>query len=76
MYRSIKQEKRLPSQDPSNSLLTSYHYYNLMCILFRFFFFFFFLLPWLYKHMGFPGGASVKELTCQCRRHERLRFDP
>ena len=25
---------------------------------------------------GFPGGASGKELTCQCRRHIRLRFDP
>ena len=25
---------------------------------------------------GFPGGASGKELTCQCRRHERHRFDP
>ena len=25
---------------------------------------------------GFPGGASGKELTCQCRRHRRLRFDP
>ena len=25
--------------------------------------------------MGFPGGASGKEPTCQCRRHKRLRFD-
>ena len=24
----------------------------------------------------FPGGASGKELTCQCRRPERHRFDP
>ena len=24
---------------------------------------------------GFPGGASGKESTCQCR-HERLEFDP
>ena len=24
---------------------------------------------------GFPGGASGKELSCQCRRHKRLRFD-
>ena len=23
-----------------------------------------------YKCMGFPGGASGKEPTCQCRRHE------
>ena len=26
--------------------------------------------------MGFPGGASSKEPTCQCRRHKKLRFDP
>jgi len=26
--------------------------------------------------MGFPGGASGKEPTCQCGRHKRLRFDP
>ena len=26
--------------------------------------------------MGFPGGASGKEPTCQCRRHKRCRFDP
>ena len=25
---------------------------------------------------GFPGGASGKELTSQCRRHKRLRFKP
>ena len=25
---------------------------------------------------GFPGGASSKEPTCQCRRHKRLGFDP
>ena len=25
---------------------------------------------------GFPGGASVKELTCQCRRHKRFGFYP
>ena len=24
---------------------------------------------------GFPGGASGKEPTCQCRRHERQGFD-
>ena len=24
--------------------------------------------------LGFPGGASGKELTCQCRRHKRYRF--
>ena len=26
--------------------------------------------------MGFSGGASGKEYTCQCRRHKRCRFDP
>ena len=25
---------------------------------------------------GFPGGASHKEPTCQCRRHKRGRFNP
>ena len=25
--------------------------------------------------MGFPGGASGKEDTCQCRRHEQHGFD-
>ena len=25
---------------------------------------------------GFPGGASSKETTCQCRRCKRCRFDP
>ena len=29
-----------------------------------------------YIHMGFPGGVSGKELTCQCRRHKRCRFSP
>ena len=26
--------------------------------------------------IGFPGGTSSKESTCQCRRHKRCRFDP
>ena len=26
--------------------------------------------------MGFPGGVSGKEPTCQCRRHKRLGFNP
>ena len=26
--------------------------------------------------MGFPGGTSGKEPTCQCRRCKRLGFDP
>ena len=25
--------------------------------------------------MGFPGGASGKESTCQCRRHKRHELD-
>ena len=25
--------------------------------------------------LGFPGGASGKEPTCQCKRHQRYRFD-
>ena len=27
-------------------------------------------------HTGFPGGASGKEPTSQCRRHKRCGFDP
>ena len=26
--------------------------------------------------LGFPGGTSGKELSCQCRRHKRHGFDP
>ena len=26
--------------------------------------------------MGFPGGASSKEPTCQCRKGKKLGFDP
>ena len=26
--------------------------------------------------LGFPGGDSGNEPTCQCRRHKRCRFDP
>ena len=25
------------------------------------------------KILGFPGGASDKELACQCRRHKRQK---
>ena len=33
--------------------------------------------PFIIEHRkGFPGGASGKESTCHCRRHERLEFDP
>ena len=28
------------------------------------------------ESMGFPGGASGKQPTCQCRRLKRSRFDP
>ena len=28
------------------------------------------------KCMGFPGGTSGKELTCQCKRLKRCGFDP
>ena len=27
-------------------------------------------------YLGFPGGTSGKEPTCQCRRHKRHRFNP
>ena len=30
----------------------------------------------LFPILGFPGGASGKESTCQCSRQKRLRFDP
>ena len=26
--------------------------------------------------LGFPGGTSGKEPTCQCKKCRRLRFDP
>ena len=26
-------------------------------------------------HLGFPGGASGKEPTCQCRRHKKWEFN-
>ena len=29
----------------------------------------------LHINMGFPGGASGKEPTCQCRRCKRCRFE-
>ena len=33
---------------------------------------------WSYnwRKLGFPGGPSGKEPTCQCRRHKRLGFNP
>ena len=30
----------------------------------------------IYIYMGFPGGASHKESTYQCKRHERPGFHP
>ena len=33
-------------------------------------------LPRLSKEKGFPGSASGKEPTCQCRRCKRCGFDP
>jgi len=31
--------------------------------------------PWLYS-VGFPGGPSGKEPTCQCRRHQETPVPP
>jgi len=28
------------------------------------------------SYLGFPGGVSAKEPTCQLRRRKRYRFDP
>ena len=33
-------------------------------------------LPMNTARQGFPGGASGKELACQCRRHKNPGFDP
>ena len=33
-------------------------------------------LNWYVYIWGFPGGASGKEATCQCRRHKRCGFNP
>ena len=35
-----------------------------------------FLKSVLAYHVGFPGGMSSKEPTCQCRRCKRRGFDP
>ena len=34
------------------------------------------VLTYLLGFRGFPGGASGKEPTCQCRRQKRHRFNP
>ena len=33
-------------------------------------------MGWSNECGGLPGGASGKELTCQCRRYKRCGFDP
>ena len=33
-------------------------------------------IAYLQWRMGFPGGASGKESTCQCRRPKRRKLDP
>ena len=30
----------------------------------------------VFPEVSFPGGASVKEPACQCRRYKRCMFDP
>ena len=34
------------------------------------------LLGYVIRKQGFPGGTSVKEPICHCRRHKRHGFDP
>ena len=34
------------------------------------------IIEWPVHCFGFPGGASDKELACQCKRHQRCGFDP
>ena len=29
-----------------------------------------------HEHIGFPGNACGKEVTCQCRKCKRLAFNP
>ena len=36
----------------------------------------FYFLSFSRWNQGFPGGASGKETTCQCRRHKRRGFHP
>ena len=40
------------------------------------FFFFFKFYCFILAYSRFLGGGSGKEPVCQCRRRERLRFDP
>ena len=34
------------------------------------------IASYLQNSLGFPGGASGKESSCQCRRHKRHGFNP
>ena len=55
----------------SNAILLCYHWNHLI--------FFLFMegsgiyIKW---YEGFPGGANSKEPACQCRRHNRCKFNP
>ena len=51
----------------SNGILHQYPFFE---------FFFFHLFAFMYLKMGFLGGVSTKEPTCQCRRYERCKFNP
>ena len=37
---------------------------------------FIYIYIYIYIYIGFPGGASGKESTCQCRKCKRHMFDP
>ena len=45
-------------------------------IIFLIHFQYLFFFSWPSVLHGLPGGASGKELACQCRRHKRCRFNP
>ena len=47
-----------------------FHLYHLIYLFFPLLFYY------ILSHLGFPGGTSGKESTCQCRRHKRHGFDP
>ena len=50
--------------------------YRSMLLIEDFFFVCLFCFLKIPSILGFPGGASDKEPTCQCRRLKRLGFDP
>ena len=62
-YRSILKQKCLISGNRSSRTICQFCPYIL-----------YFPIGVLYK--GLPGGASSRELTCQCRRHKRCGFSP